>query len=148
MADAVPNHIARTGPVFDHKVKGRARLSNHAARMMLPDLDGRTKMARRFRDVANAIASDQGGADRLSEARLQLIRRFSGLAVLSELREAALAKGEAIDERRHTTAINTMIRLAGKLGLDRMAIDVVPDSTTLQDIIREARSGNTGGRDG
>jgi hypothetical protein len=34
--------------------------------------------------LVSQIASDQGGVDRLAEARLQLIRRFSAAAVIAE----------------------------------------------------------------
>ena len=52
----------------------KSRLTN--APVLLANVDGRTTVARRYRDIATAIATDQGGADRLSETRLQLIRRF------------------------------------------------------------------------
>jgi hypothetical protein len=57
------------------KAQARSRLSN--GRDVLPNVDGRSLVARRYRDILCAVASDQGGAERLSEARLQLIRRFS-----------------------------------------------------------------------
>jgi hypothetical protein len=59
---------------------------------ILPGVDGRSLVARRYRDITSALASDQGGADRLSEARRQLIRRFAVAAVLAEQIEARPAK--------------------------------------------------------
>jgi hypothetical protein len=55
-----------------------------------------------------AVASDQGGAERLSEARLQLIRRFSATAVLAEQMEARLARGEQIDIQEYSLVVSTM----------------------------------------
>src|SRR4051794_12312515 len=70
------------------KAQARSRLSN--GRELLPDVDGRSLVARRYRDIMGAVASDQGGAERLSEARLQLIRRFSATSVLAEQWRGAL----------------------------------------------------------
>jgi len=47
----------------------RIRITN--GRSPLPDVDGRSLLARRFRDIQNAIVADQGGPEHLSEARLQ-----------------------------------------------------------------------------
>jgi hypothetical protein len=68
--------------------------------------------------------TDQGGADRLSEVRLQLCRRFAGLAVQAEALEARLARGEPVDVNQHATIASTLVRLAGRLGLDRAAKEV------------------------
>jgi hypothetical protein len=40
-------------------------------RDLLPNVDGRGIVARRYRDIICAVASDQGGAEGLSEARLE-----------------------------------------------------------------------------
>jgi hypothetical protein len=40
----VDNQMAVTAPVFDHKTKGRSRLTNHAARQVLPDLGNAQKL--------------------------------------------------------------------------------------------------------
>src|SRR5207248_471724 len=60
----------------------RSRVTNGAD--LLPGIDGRSALARRLYDVTCAIAADQGGTDRLSEARVQLIRRFAAASVLAE----------------------------------------------------------------
>src|SRR5262245_55027813 len=56
------------------KPTARSRVTN--GQEWLPNVDQRTAVARRYRDLIAQIASDQGGADRMSEARLQLVRRF------------------------------------------------------------------------
>ena len=64
------------------KPSARSRITN--GRAMLSDhVDGRGQAARRYRDLCAAISADQGGAERLSTARVQLIRRFAGGAVLA-----------------------------------------------------------------
>src|SRR6516165_7199332 len=49
---------ARTG---GQKTKGRSGVSNGNA--VLPDIDGRSVIARRYRDITRAILVDQGGED-------------------------------------------------------------------------------------
>lgn len=118
------------------KPTARSRVSN--GRDVLPDVDGRSIIARRYRDIMSAIVIDQGGSDRISEARLQLIRRFSAAAVLAEQMEGALANGEQIDINEHATLSSTLVRLGQRIGLDRVPKDVSP---TLAEYI-EAIKGN------
>ena len=73
----------------------------------------------------SAVASDQGGAEHLSEARLQLIRRFSATSVLAEQLEALLARGEEINIREYSLLVSTMVRVAQRIGIDRVPRDVM-----------------------
>jgi hypothetical protein len=106
------------------KAQARSRLSN--GREVLPNVDGRSLVARRYRDILCAVASDQGGSKQLSEARLQLIRRFSATAVLAEQMEARLARGEQIDIQEYSLVVSTMVRVAQRIGIDRVPRDVAP----------------------
>jgi hypothetical protein len=81
-------------------------------------------MARRFRDIASAILVDQGGADRCSESRLQLVRRFAAAAVLAEQMEARIANGESIDIAEHAQLCSTLVRIAHRIGLNRVPRNV------------------------
>ena len=47
----------------------------------LPNVDGRSLIARRFRDIARAILVDHKDGEGVSEVRLQLIRRFYAVVV-------------------------------------------------------------------
>jgi hypothetical protein len=114
------------------KSHGRSRVSNGPS--FLPDVDGRSLIARRYRDIAQAILTDQGGADQVSEARLQLVRRFSAAAVLAEQLEARLANGEDIDIAEHALLCSTLVRVANKIGINRIPKDLGP---TLGDLIRQ-----------
>jgi hypothetical protein len=109
------------------KAQARSRLSN--GRELLPNVDGRSLIARRYRDIMSAIVSDQGGADRLSETRLQLIRRFAAAACLAEQLEARLARGEQIDIQEHALLVSTMVRVAQRIGVDRVPRDLAPSLT-------------------
>jgi hypothetical protein len=62
------------------KPTARSRVSN--GRDLLPGIDGRSTVARRYRDIASAILVDQGGEELCSESRKQLVRRFAAAAVL------------------------------------------------------------------
>jgi hypothetical protein len=110
----------------------RSRITN--GRSLLPDVDGRSLLARRLRDIQNAIVADQGGPEHLSEARLQLIRRFAASAVLAEQLESKLANGEEIDISQHAVLCSSLVRIANKIGINRIAKDITP---SLSDILRE-----------
>jgi len=105
-------------------VKNRSRVSN--GRELLPGIDGRSAMARRFYDLTTQIAVDQGGHDQISETRLQLIRRFAAASVLAEQLEARLANGEKIDSSEHALLVSSCVRLARQLGVNRVAKNVTP----------------------
>lgn len=107
------------------KPTARSRVSN-GADYFLPGVDQRSALARRFRDIASAIVSDQGGIDRCSESRLQLIRRFAACAVQAEQMEANLASGAVIEVAAHAQLSSTLVRLASRLGIDRRTRAVVP----------------------
>jgi len=119
-------------PIQNRKPHGRSRLTNK--KDLLPGVDGRTVVYRRFRDIASQVALDQGGLDQLSEARLQLVRRFAAAAVLAEQLEAALANGQEINIAEHGLLCSTLVRIAQRIGINRVPRDV---SLTLADILRE-----------
>jgi hypothetical protein len=118
-SESTPNKSADSPRIARRKLPDRSRVTNGSD--VLPDIDGRTIIARRYRDVLAALVADQGGADRLSEVRLQLCRRFVGLAVQAEALEGA---GQPVDINQHATIASTLVRLAGRLGLDRAAKEV------------------------
>jgi hypothetical protein len=112
---------SRTGT---RKAEARSRVTN--GRDVLPGVDGRSLIARRYRDIVAAIVVDQGGADLISEARLQLIRRFAAAAVLAEAMEARIANGEAVDISEHALLSSTLVRIAQRIGMNRVPKEV-PD---------------------
>jgi hypothetical protein len=106
------------------KSHGRSRVTN--GRDVLPDVDGRSIVARRFRDIVSAMIADYGGADQCSEARIQLIRRFAAAAVLAEQMEAELARGRAINVQQHALLCSTMVRVSRQIGIKRVPRNVTP----------------------
>jgi hypothetical protein len=121
---AAPNSSSDSAPVGHRSSKQRSRLTNGTA--LLPDIDGRSAIARRFKDITSGILTDQGGADQCSESRLQLVRRFAAAAVLAEQLESRLANGEQIDVQEHALLCSTLARLASRIGINRVAKNVTP----------------------
>ena len=97
---------------------GKSRITN--GRDILPNVDLRSRIARRYRDLVQAICSDQGGADLMSEARMQLIRRFAAASCIAENLEAKLVAGEDIDLPSFAQLSSTLVRLTNHLGLERV----------------------------
>src|SRR5438270_13763209 len=89
--NAARNSSADLAPVGRRSSKQRSRMTNGTA--LLPDVDGRSAIARRFKDITSGILADQGGAALCSETRKQLIRRFAAAAVIAGQPEAALGRG-------------------------------------------------------
>ncbi len=116
------------------KPTARSRVSN--GKDLLPDVDGRSIIARRYRDIMSAIVIDQGSPDRISEARLQLIRRFAAAAVLAEAMESKLARGEQIDISEHALLCSTLVRVAQRIGINRVPKNV---SLSLAEILHDSR---------
>jgi hypothetical protein len=77
---------------------------------------------------------DQGGLDQMAEARIQLCRRFAACSVLAGNLEARLANGEQIDIGEHATLTSTAVRIASRIGINRIAKDISP---SLGDLLRQ-----------
>jgi hypothetical protein len=122
--NAAANSSADPAPAGHRSSKQRSRMTNGTA--LLPDIDGRSAIARRLKDITSGILADQGGADQCSESRLQLVRRFAAAAVLAEQMESRLANGEQIDIQEHALLCSTLTRLAQRIGIERRARDVTP----------------------
>ena len=88
----------------------RSRVTNGAE--LLPGIDCRSPVARRYRDLVSAILVDRGGGDYCSESRRQLIRRFAAAACFAEQLEARLVNGEQIDIQQHATLSSTLVAMS------------------------------------
>jgi hypothetical protein len=114
-------------PTSRGKAYGRTKLTNGKDR--LPDVDGRCLLYKRFREIARLVAADQGGLDALSEARVQLVRRFAATCVMAEQLEANMCNGLEIDINQHTALSSTLVRLGARIGIDRRAKHITPNLT-------------------
>jgi uncharacterized protein YjiS (DUF1127 family) len=115
---------AESAAIAETKPTGRSRVSNGSA-VFLDGVDGRSALARRYRDILAQLISDMGGDP--SEAQTIIARRAATLAVWCEQAEADLASGKDIDIGEFTTATNALRRLLSDIGLERRARDVTPD---------------------
>jgi hypothetical protein len=118
-----PLDVTATTPASKAK-NGRSRATNH--RDLLPRInDGRSTQARRFKDLVRAFISDAGGIDNVSEVRLGLLRRLAAATVLSEEVETAVVNGERVDINTFCTLASTTVRLAQRLGIERIPRNVI-----------------------
>jgi hypothetical protein len=93
----------------------------------LNGVDGRSLVARRYREVAAQIASDLGGADDLTEGMRQIVRTAAGLVVLREDLDVKIINGQKVDTGDYTRIANSLRRVLVSIGLERRAKDVTPD---------------------
>jgi hypothetical protein len=112
------------------KASARSRVTN--GQDLLPGVDGRRIEARRYRDICAALLSDAGGLDHVTEARLQLLRRFSAACVMAEAIEAELVNGKPINVTEHSLLSSTLVRLAQRIGINRRSRNITP---TLKDYL-------------
>jgi hypothetical protein len=98
----------------------------------MPDSDERFFLSR-YRCVVAAIVRDQGGLERPSEVRLQLIRRFAACCVLAERMEARLACGTEINIDRYRALCDSAQRIARTIGIDRATRG---GESTISDLLR------------
>ena len=90
----------------------------------LARIDGRTKLAQAARMRLDDLHANLGGRDALSYQERSLCKRIVWLEAQIEQREAALARGEEIDEGRHTQSVNALVGLLKTIGLQRRQRDV------------------------
>jgi len=87
----------------------------------LDSLDHRTALARDLKNRFDEIATDLGGADRLSYAQRSLIERSLWLELWLATQERELAKGGEFDVSRWIQACNSLQGIFTRLGLERRA---------------------------
>jgi hypothetical protein len=77
----------------------RAAVSN-GSRLHAKGIDGRTRDARRFRDLVDSFSASRGGESALSEADKALVRTAAALAVKAERMQAGDRQGRRRRPRR------------------------------------------------
>lgn len=123
--------------------KLRSALTN--GRDVLAEIDGRTAIARRYRDLIELHTSDLGGADHLSEGQHALIRRVATMTVQLELLESKFAQdggSNGKDFELYQRGSNTLRRLLETLGTTKgRKPRTVNEPTDLQSYIRSKSNG-------
>lgn len=87
----------------------------------LESLDHRTQIAQEMRGRFLALAADLGGLDNLSYLQRSLAERLLWIEHSLAQAEQAIANGQPFDVGTHTQAVNTLIGIANKLGIQRQA---------------------------
>jgi hypothetical protein len=82
-------------------------------------LDKRTVLGKAISQRFETVATDCGGLDTLSHAKVGIIKRFLWMECTIEGFELRLAAGDQIDLGSYTQLTNTWIGLARMLGLER-----------------------------
>jgi hypothetical protein len=103
----------------------RSRVTTNDSRL-LAGVDGRSTIARRYRDVMEAIISDLGGEEVIGEGQRQLARRAAALSVQCEQIEANMATGGHVDANDYVRLVNALNRTLKTIGLKRQMKDVTP----------------------
>jgi hypothetical protein len=121
-----------------------ARSARNKLRLLTREnLDGRTKARRQFDAIAEGIAADLGGDDRLSTVQRHLVEAFAGAAIHVNDINARLLLGEEVDIVAHSQAISTMVRVAARIGLDRRAKNITPALPDYLDAKAQAKVDDT-----
>jgi hypothetical protein len=89
-------------------------------------LDGRTRARKIFDRIATGIATDLGGEDQLSTVQRHLVEAFAGAAVHVEFLNTRLLLGEKVEILEHSQAISSMVRIASRIGVNRIPRNVTP----------------------
>lgn len=89
----------------------RSRITNGSA--MLPGVDGRSRTARRFRDLVEGLEADQPAA--MTEALRLQVRAAASMQVHVEDLTARMARGEHVSAEEMTRAANGAIRALAAL---------------------------------
>jgi hypothetical protein len=76
-------------------------------------LDGRTSSARRYAALVNAFTAEIGGS--LSESELGLVKQSAALALRCEQLQAAIIRGEEVDDDLLVRISGTSKRLLGAI---------------------------------
>jgi hypothetical protein len=98
----------------------RSALTNDP--LKLRGIDGRSVDARRYRDVAIALADDLGGQDKLSESSKILVRQAAALTVQVEGLQSKIVAGADVDIEQLTRLSNSLSRMLHRLGLKKRAV--------------------------
>jgi hypothetical protein len=93
----------------------RSALTNDP--LKLRGIDGRSVDARRYRDVAIALADDLGGQDKLNESSKILVRQAAALTVQVEGLQSKIVSGDDVNLEQLTRLSNVLGRTLQRLGI-------------------------------
>lgn len=131
-----------TAVALQLKPRARHPLSNGTRRFLFGD--GRTRSARRQRDLEDSLSRPFGGFRNLDEGSKQLIRRIAFLSTQAETLEARAISGEPIDLLRHLELTKTIRMCLAKLELRHPTTTAVSPGQALDDHLAKLARGAKG----
>jgi hypothetical protein len=90
-----------------------ARSAISSASALLPGVDQRSALARRYREICEALTADIGGD--LTEAERLTVRSAAALAIRAEVLQAAIVRGEDVSPDDAVRLANASARLLAVL---------------------------------
>jgi len=116
-----PESSSAESPALDERpIKVRSAVTNDP--LFLRGVDGRSMVARRYRDVAIALADDLGGQDKLSESSKILVRQAAALTVQVEGLQSKIVAGEDVNHEQLVRLSNVLGRILHRLGMKRRRV--------------------------
>jgi hypothetical protein len=113
------SHSQDSSAVVVRPLTVRSALTNDP--LKLRGIDGRSVDARRYRDVAIALADDLGGQDKLSESSKILVRQAAAMTVQVESLQSKIVSGDDVDIEQLTRLSNVLGRTLQRLGIRKRA---------------------------
>jgi hypothetical protein len=110
-------HSQSSSRVAPRPLTVRSALTNDP--LLLRGVDGRSVEARRYRDVAIALADDLGGQDKLSEPSKILVRQAAAMTVQVESLQSKIVSGQDVNLEQLTRLSNVLGRTLQRLGLKK-----------------------------
>jgi hypothetical protein len=111
--------------VLTERLPSTRNAVSNGSRLHRRGIDGRTRDAKRFRDLFESFSQSLGGKERLSEADRALVRMAATLQVKSETMQAEVAAGGDVDAEQLVRISNSLSRVLGRLG-KRQPKDTTP----------------------
>jgi hypothetical protein len=113
------SHSEDSSAVVVRPLTVRSALTNDP--LKLRGIDGRSADARRYRDVAIALADDLGGQDKLNESSKILVRQAAAMTVQVESLQSKIVSGDDVDIEQLTRLSNVLGRTLQRLGIRKRA---------------------------
>lgn len=109
-------------------ISARGRKHANKLRLLTRDrLDRRFLSTKQFDAIADGIAQDLGGADRLSTVQKHLVEAFAGIALRVNDLNARTMLGQEVDVVELSQVVSTMVRVASRIGVGRIPIEIAED---------------------
>ncbi|MEX2642531.1 MAG: hypothetical protein WD270_03710 [Acetobacterales bacterium] len=114
---------------------GRSRVTNGR----LPIGDGRSRGARRYRDLTEELLAELGREPTVRQRIM--IHRVAGLTIICEAMEGRITAGLPVDPAEHRAATYGLMHAIAMLGLPRSGSEDAPAGPSLAEILERHGGG-------